>query len=102
MQGGLKAKRLSQLIASLGGSSARKGLGESHRLVRLRDLMLGGNKGVAVALKVTSSSTVVVTATIARAYDIEVALVWRKPFLDLVGLLDQGITKYCWNAVRVR
>lgn len=56
VQGGLKAKRLSQLVASLGGSSARKGLGESHRLVRLRDLMLGGNKGVAVALKVTASA----------------------------------------------
>ncbi|CAM9146813.1 unnamed protein product, partial [Laminaria digitata] len=51
-KGGLKAKRLSQLIASLGGTSARKGLGEAHRLVRLRDLMLGGNRGVGVALKV--------------------------------------------------
>lgn len=55
MQGGLKAKRLSQLVASLGGNSARKGLGEADRLVRLRDLLLGANKGVAVAFKVKTS-----------------------------------------------
>lgn len=56
VQGGLKAKRLSQLVASLEGSSVRKGLGEAHRLVRLRDLMLGGNRGVAVAFKVTRAA----------------------------------------------
>eukprot|EP00752_Nemacystus_decipiens_P004804 g4371.t2 len=51
-KGGLKAKRLSQLIAPLWGDSARRGLSESCRLVGLKELRLGKNKGVAVALKV--------------------------------------------------
>lgn len=52
IKGGLKAKRLSQLTAPLWGDSARRGLGDSYHLVGLKDLRLGKNKGVAVALKV--------------------------------------------------
>lgn len=52
LQGGLKTKRLSQLIAPLRGESLRRGLGDTYRLVGLRELRLGRNMGVAVALKV--------------------------------------------------
>ncbi|CAN0174801.1 unnamed protein product [Ectocarpus sp. 12 AP-2014] len=51
-KGGLKTKRLSQLIAPLRGESLRRGLGDTYRLVGLRELRLGRNMGVAVALKV--------------------------------------------------
>lgn len=52
LQGGLKTKRLSLLIAPLRGESIRRGLGDTYRLVGLRELRLGRNMGVAVALKV--------------------------------------------------
>ncbi|CAM9538931.1 unnamed protein product [Ectocarpus fasciculatus] len=51
-KGGLKTKRLSQLIAPLRGDSLRRGLGDACSLVGLRELRLGRNMGVAVALKV--------------------------------------------------
>ncbi|CAM9911229.1 unnamed protein product [Ectocarpus sp. 6 AP-2014] len=51
-KGGLKTKRLSQLIAPLRGESLRRGLGGTYHLVGLRELRLGRNMGVAVALKV--------------------------------------------------
>ncbi|CAM9230402.1 unnamed protein product, partial [Ectocarpus sp. 8 AP-2014] len=51
-KGGLKTKRLSQLIAPLRGESLRRGLGDTYHLVGLRELRLGRNMGVAVALKV--------------------------------------------------
>lgn len=51
-QGGLKAKRLAQMVEPLKGNSPRKGLDDSYRLSSLRNLRPGVNKGVAVALKV--------------------------------------------------
>ncbi|CAM9419647.1 unnamed protein product [Ectocarpus sp. 12 AP-2014] len=51
-KGGFKTKRLSQLIAPLRGESLRCGLGDTYRLVDLKELRLGRNMGVAVALKV--------------------------------------------------
>lgn len=63
-QGGLKAKRLAQLVEPLKGDSPRKGLGDSYRLLRLRNLRPGANKGVAVALKVNHTSTVFHSASL--------------------------------------
>lgn len=53
-QGGVKTKRLAQLIAPLQNASlATVGLGAGFGLVKLRDLKAGGvNNGVGVALKV--------------------------------------------------
>lgn len=53
LQGGLKARRLSQLVSSLRGKSVRRGLDEGIRLVGLKELRIGRNMGVAVALKVS-------------------------------------------------